>query len=381
MTKRVLITGARAPVALELSRRFAREGAEVFLADSIGMPGARFSFSVRRYVRLPAPIDDPPAYADALAAAVREHGIDLVVPTCEEIYYVARFADRIPCRVFADSFETLDRLHNKHSFARLVRSEHADVPRSELVRGDIGGDDLRRLVLKPVYSRFAASTLRSPSEDEFARVRTEKREWLAQERVYGTEYSTYGVADRGRLLAHACYHSEYRVDGGSGVLFKNVSAEKTRILAFVRELVAQIGFTGQIGFDLIEAEDGRTYVLECNPRATSGVHLFAPDDDRLARAILDPDSVPETAVAAGIGRKLAFALVFTEEVSRFHVGRWPRLVADSIRTPDAVFEWRDPLPFAAAGLSLSEIILIAIRKRKKLTAAATHDIEFDGQPL
>jgi hypothetical protein len=381
MTKRVLVTGARAPVALELARRFKRAGAEVFLADSIGVPGARFSFSVSGYFRLPPPIDDAAAFADALAGVVERERIDLVVPTCEEIYYVARFALRIGCPVFCDSFETLDRLHNKFTFSAVVRSSFAESPRTELV-GDraLSAEELAGLVLKPVYSRFAASTLRSPSIEDFNRVRADRRRWLAQERVYGTEYSTYGVAHRGRLLAHACYHSEYRVDGGSGVLFRNVSREKTRILEFVRELVRAIDFTGQIGFDLIEAAGGRTFVLECNPRATSGMHLFAADDD-LARAILEPDSIGETIVAGGPARKLAFALVFTEEVSRLDVARWPRLLADSLRTPDAVFAWNDPLPFAAAGLSLSEIILIAIRKRKKLTAAATHDIEFDGQPL
>jgi hypothetical protein len=356
----------------------------VYLADSLSLPGARLSFSVRRYFRVPAPAYQPRAFADALAALAERLEIDLLVPTCEEVYYVARFRDRFPpgCRVFCDSFETLERLHNKLSFAALVRSGHAEAPATELLDPSraLGPAELAELVLKPVYSRFASASLVSPSPEDYERVRTDPRLWIAQRRVRGTEYSTYGVAAAGRLLAHSCYHSEYRVGGGSGVLFRNVSREKPRILAFVQEFVRAQAYTGQIGFDIIEAPDGRTFVLECNPRATSGMHLFARDD-ALARAILDPGSVDGLAIADGPGRKLAFALAFTDEITRFDWPAWPRLLIDTLRTPDAVFAWDDPLPFVAAGLSLSEIVWIALRAGKRLTAAATHDIEYDGQPL
>ncbi len=39
---RVLLTGARAPVTLDLARHFARRGHEVYFADSVHLPLARF---------------------------------------------------------------------------------------------------------------------------------------------------------------------------------------------------------------------------------------------------------------------------------------------------------------------------------------------------
>ena len=42
-------------------------------------------------------------------------------------------------------------------------------------------------------------------------------------------------------------------------------------------LVAGTGYSGQISFDWIVGGDGCARAIECNPRATSGLHLFARD--------------------------------------------------------------------------------------------------------
>ena len=54
MSGKVLITGARAPVAVDLARAFAAAGHEVHLADSVTPWAARWSKAKRgRIVRLP----------------------------------------------------------------------------------------------------------------------------------------------------------------------------------------------------------------------------------------------------------------------------------------------------------------------------------------
>ncbi len=79
--KKVLITGARAPVALHLARLFSDSGMDVILADTLTAPLARWSPACARYVQLPKPDVSPDAFADALAALVEETAPTLVVPT------------------------------------------------------------------------------------------------------------------------------------------------------------------------------------------------------------------------------------------------------------------------------------------------------------
>lgn len=379
---RVLLTGARAPVSLELARHLRHEGCDITLADSVRLPSARWSRAVRRYIRLPRPIDGAREYVDALAEAVRRHRIDLVIPTCEEIYYVARHRERLPCEVLCADFAQLDALHNKERFPAFV-NEHVNSPvlaprtRRVCAEREYTHVELEQLVFKPVYSRFAAFTEVGPDQPRYEALQREPRAWVEQARIYGVEYSTYSVAREGKLLAHSCYHSKYRVDAGSGVLFSNVSSKKTRIIEFVRAFAEAANFNGQVGFDFIETADAM-YVIECNPRATSGAHLFSFSDG-LAGALLGRASALQ--IASGPDRKLAFAMPLVTEITRGQVRRWPSWLRDALRTPDAVFRWDDLVPSFASPLTVAEIVLTAVRRRRKLTEAATYDIEYDGQPL
>jgi short-subunit dehydrogenase involved in D-alanine esterification of teichoic acids len=49
----ILITGVRAPIALETSRSFAQFGHQVIVADSQYLTIARWSNTVRKYYKLP----------------------------------------------------------------------------------------------------------------------------------------------------------------------------------------------------------------------------------------------------------------------------------------------------------------------------------------
>lgn len=212
------------------------------------------------------------------------------------------------------------------------------------------------------------------------------------------------MAREGRLLAHVCYRSVLRLAGrgadgratqGAGIVFEDVTAARPEIRDFVRELVAARCFSGQIAFDFIRDERA-TYVIECNPRATSGVHLFG-DDDALAEILLGAAESRrvDTRVERGAGeivvepprgarprtRKLGFALPFAGALAQGEVRAWPSLLRHALGTPDVVYRRDDPMPALAAPLSLAELALVAARERRPLTAATTYDIEYDGQPL
>ena len=381
--RRVLLTGGRAAAALELARLFRAAGWRVVMADSLPGAPSRWSRAVARSYAVPWANRDPDGYIDALLRVVRRERIDLLVPTCEEIFFVARGRDRLAphCAVFTDSIDALRRLHSKWLFVQTARSHGLAVPPTTLLTRP---DDARRalasgrdLVLKPVYSRFAARTVLRPrtAADLPADV-SERRPWAAQDYVAGRQLCTYGVAHAGRLTVHSAYRAEFTFGPGAAVAFAALDHPASR--AWVEAFVRAEGFTGQIAFDFIETPDGRLFAVECNPRATSGVHLFADD----------PEFVPAfLGEAAGVvqprrGRASRYALLMAAQLPR-SVGSWSRLrrwAAAFFGGRDVFFRADDPWPF------LGQLAAFAVLRRRarrfgvSLVEASTLDIEWNGDP-
>lgn len=80
--------------------------------------------------------------------------------------------------------------------------------------------------------------------------------------------------------------SRYRVDCGSGIYFQRMPPEPVR--QFLQLFVRETSYSGQVGFDFIEGSDGHFHVLECNPWAISGVHLFDNQQRSLVQLMQPP---------------------------------------------------------------------------------------------
>ena len=383
--RKVLVTGARAPAALEIIRRLGRAGHDVLAADCVCAPLGRFSRHVRRYFRVPAPRVDPVGFVEALRHAVTRERVDLLLPTCEEIYHLGWHRDRLTevCEVFCPGFDVLASLHHKGRFACLAHElgDAVTAPESVLVTDD---GQRRRLaresrawVFKPVYSRSAARTLIRPSAEAVRRLELDPANpWLAQRFVAGREVSSYGVAVRGRLTAHTLYHSRHRTGQAAGIYFS--PEENAAARAFAERLVAHLGYTGQIGFDFIEcATTGRVYVLECNPRATSGVHLLGKSFDLDGALHGNPPAAD--APAGPVRPPMVGAAMLTSGLGHAlrtgHLGAWWR---DFAAGRDVVLARDDPWPFFGQAVPLLGLTGRAWRQRTGLLAAATVDIEWNG---
>ena len=385
--KRILLTGARAPVTLDLVRHFHRAGHEVYLADSIHLPLARLTRFAKRMFVVSKPVHNPSLFVEELATIARNYRIDLVVPTCEEIFYVASRLELFPdhTTVFSEPLPKLEILHNKWKFAQEVASLGGliQAPETHLVASQqelapwIAHPHPSDWVFKPVYSRFAARTLVGPISKEIAKLcPTAKDPWVAQRRVVGQEFSTYSLAHNGKLRAHACYRSKYRAGLGSGIYFLAVDDE--RIREFVQAFVAQQDFTGQIGFDVMRGEDGQLYVLECNPRATSGLHMLAAEP--IASCFLDAEGplLEPTSMTPAMLASVMLLFPFPQALRR---GGIVTLVKDMLAARDVMFAWNDPIPSVLSPLSILEVLVTACQTRKPLTRAATFDIEWNGEPM
>ncbi|GGX87833.1 ATP-grasp domain-containing protein [Massilia dura] len=376
----VLILGGRAPVALDHARRFAAQGWRVVVADSVSCRLAGWSRAVAATVRLAPPRHAPAAFVAGLNAAIARERIDMVVPTCEEVFFLSRYRSALPagCRIVADDFDKLRLLHSKWEFARLAGS-HA--PATALVDSVEQARDWaagRPLVLKPEFSRFGVHVRLHPrGMPATAAPLPALGAWVAQAYCEGTELCSYSVATRGRLTAHALYRPVHRLHRSSSYYFAPHACEPIR--QFVAALVARLDFTGQISFDWIDTGDGHPRVLECNPRATSGLHLFSEQD--AVPAALDGTHPACVTPQGAQARMLAPVMVsagFAQALAGGRAGQWLR---DARGARDVITAPGDRAPAAGALLDMAWFARTAWRQRCTLREAATSDIEWDGEDL
>ncbi len=380
--KTVLVTGARAPVALHWARLLHDAGHRVILADSHRFPMSRGTRCKHAYVRLPPPRGNVAAYARAVEAVVTTHGCDLVIPTCEEIFFLAAARDfhgaAIP--LFAPPLVTLAQVHNKREFALVARGFGADPPSTRLLETPEDLAPLARdcgdLVFKPVWSRFAERVLIRPIREQLASITPSQADpWVAQTYLPGEELCCWAMASEGRLLALQAYRPLYRAGQGASLAFEPVDNETIR--AFVDRFVTSLGWTGQISFDFRHDAAGNLSVIECNPRATSGLHYFG-NGDRLDLALFDGRaSMPTTTGAMTLPlAMLVYGLPFAGRQRAF--GKWWR---DFRTMSDLSRGSSDRSMLSAQFLALAEIAAVALRLRIGLKAAATADIEWNGESL
>lgn len=384
MTRRVLVTGARAPAAVELALLFSRIGVEVHVADSTPLLLAEGLCCVSAGHRLPRARDDVGGYATAVAALVEQARIDLVVPTCEEVFFLAAARDAgyaIP--LFAPPLTLLRQLHDKFAFARLAQACGIAVPHTDLLTSKAAVDALahrgRDLVFKPCFSRFGTQTLIGPDAAPLASLRpTPQVPWVAQARLEGEECCTYAVARHGRLVAFCAYRPLHRLGKAASYYFEPIDLPDGEAIA--GKLIEATGFDGQIAFDLIRAENGTLMPIECNPRATSGVHLFSGEPRLAERLLCD---APGTGVLRPPGDTMP-AMV----ASAMWLFGGPKAL---VRGPSAwlrdVGRARDVLTIPGNPLNrrawrvFGAYCLEAVRTGSSLRQIATADIEWNGEAL
>lgn len=380
---RVLVLGARAPVALDHARRFAAQGWKAFIADSISCRVSGWSRSVAGVFRLPPPRYELQRFARELVGLIEHNQIDLLLPTCEEGFYVSAICSRLPkeCRVFSAPFEQMRELHSKARFLELAHNCGLSAPQSTVVdtldaaRDWSGG---RPVVLKPEYSRFGVYVriYREGIPADAPRLPVKGR-WVAQELLDGRELCSYTVAVDGRMTAHAVYEPTYRLRRSSSYYFEPRSVP--RITAAVSKIVAALRYSGQISFDWIESRTREVIPLECNPRAVSGIHLFDDRDPipdailgRVAECILPTCTDPVM---------LAPAMLLFGLPAALRSGALRKWSADWHRARDALSRPGDFGPIPGACADLAAFGALALRQACSVRAAATRDAEWDGEDL
>jgi len=381
----VLITGARAPVALHWCRLFDAAGWSVVLADSLKAPLARFSRKKKSFEPLPSPREEPVAFARRIAEIVDAHNVGLILPTCEEVFHLAHAAQTSPNghqwrdMLYAPSLEALITLHDKARFnAHVTEIAPAFAPAYYRLES---ADQVERVpgqdwVFKPCFSRFGTDTMVRPTADQRARITpSPDRPWIAQAYAKGEELCCSALVEQGRVLALQAYRPIVRLrrgtgtgtGTGAGVAFEAADEAAHRAIEpFVAAVARAMPGRGQLSFDFRSDASGQFKVLECNPRSTSGLHFF-PVAQGLVEAV---SSGQETRFRAPpkqlMGERLATALVGgLPALVRLH-----RLHSLSAWPDDALSLWSQARAFG-------ELVRTARRHKCSLEAATTWDIRWD----
>lgn len=308
---------------------------------------------------------------------------DVIVPTCEEVFWLAAAAarDGWSDRLFAPEPGILARLHSKVLFPELARAAGVAAPDTTTLAT---AADLARLpgladalVLKPEYSRFGTRTLIGPSSRRLSQlVPDPMRRWVAQERIHGQELCVWSAVRDGKLVAYTAYRPLLRHGRSAAYAFEAVDRPELRDMA--SRIAHAVGSDGQLSYDVIVTNEGRVAPLECNPRAVSGVHLFdaAPE---LALAILEGRELPSP--RAGTVRYLSPAMAVMGLPSALSGGslrHWREVVRTGA---DAVGRPGDRGPVAGVLLDAARFALVGLTRLRSPTGETTDDIEWNGDPI
>jgi glutathione synthase/RimK-type ligase-like ATP-grasp enzyme len=179
--------------------------------------------------------------------------------------------------MFTPPFPVLISLHNKWEFSQLVEQIGLDVPptvlcksRDDFLRLDLSNN--KEYALKPVFGRALSGMYHHKPGKELPDLPvSEDIQYIAQEWIYGTQLCSYCVSRNGEIKASSVYPVIDTIDGSSCVYFQSI--EHPKIKNFMETFARTYNITGQMAFDFIETPE-KLYVIECNPRATSGIHLF-----------------------------------------------------------------------------------------------------------
>jgi hypothetical protein len=252
-------------------------------------------------------------------------------------------------------------LHHKHHFLDLAKG-FFNIPATLSCAGFKDWNNAEAYVFKPVFSRFASKVIIGQREEKCREPRQFPQDWIAQERLFGQEVCVYSIWRQGHLGGFSAYCPKYRIGKGASIYFEPFfqPALFEAVLRFGEHLV----FDGQLSFDFMLCPDGRPYVLECNPRSTSGAHLLGRD---LEACFFSKETFIHRSAQA---KAVKTAWLITQP--------WQILSKDFWKAKDVVWDSQDVLPFVLQGLSVLELVYLACRHHKNILEVSTRDIAFNG---
>ncbi len=373
MDRTALLTVGRFPKALTLARSLHRHGVRVLVADPLERQLCSVSRSVSKNYQVTAPNNDIRAWETDILDIIDEEQVTDLIPVSEEVCHVANLAPKLPehVRYVGPSTSWIRKWHDKlafvsHAIDRGVTAPSVFTTADPEARGLVSRTEC---VLKPrrgcsgtdVSFIPPGSKLPPPSND-----------LLVQRKVEGTHLCTLSWVASGRVMATASYRGTTH-SGTVAVGFKSAPTPFS-VQQWIEQFMSDTDTTGFISFDFILDRCGIPWGIECNPRASSGIHFFK--EAWLGPAVMGETSMPAPIIPAGKRAQWSYSTL-TEAYKFFLQMRIPELLRccrDLLASRDVVWSWQDPLPFLLMTPLCWEFIWKSVRERIPIGDASQYDI-------
>ena len=260
------------------------------------------------------PRGDDPSYADALLEICRKEKVDVLLPIMSvELEILARnkarfeaagtkvsVSDPEPLAIANDKLKLFDYLTKNGFPCAGYRSVHSieemekaalDLgygPNRVCVKATHGSGSRGFRILEANRSKLDAFLHDKPTSgiislEEMKEILAEATSsaesqapafpsLLVMEYLPGAEYTVDLLADKGHVLT-ACCRKSLAMDGS--IMLSSLVTQNEQVLFLCTRVTEALGLEGNIGFDVRERADGTPFLMECNPRATAGIPVFA----------------------------------------------------------------------------------------------------------
>ncbi len=289
--------------------------------------------------------------------------------------------------IFTSNIQTLKLLHSKHLFIQCLKKWQLPFPITFIAANhkelDSHRQTLKRYVLKPEYSRFAdkvvidsnGSLLKEAIDIEV----NPSKKWVVQSYIEGTHFCSYSIVKNGQVLAHTVYPISHRVKQGAALYFEHLDIPD--IETTVSLIAAEINYTGHLAFDFIHSEsDGKYYAIECNPRLTSGIHLFDEADKLTNVFFYEKKAISPSPLYGNPNRQwmIFFGMLLYAVPNLKSIQEAKNFFLDIKNAKDVVFSWADLKPFIKQFSALYHFYHVSKQQNISILEASTYDIEWNG---
>lgn len=380
--KKILLTGGRSPSTLHLARLLNKNKITVYLAESLQYNITKYSNTITKAFHVNNPVKNEEDYINDLIKIIKNENIEMLIPTCEEIFYIAKNKDKLSkyCKVFTDNIDKLLLLHNKWEFIKLLQKYNIITPVTYYVTSlqDINNilhKNNKKFILKPIYSRFSSKVIIINENQEVLDKNihiSNEFPWILQEFIEGQQYCSFSISIEGNLKIYSDYKTEYSAGIGATIAFKY--EDNQQIFEWVKQLTNLLKFNGQIAFDFIIDKNKNVYAIECNPRLTSGIHLFNQQNIFKSfysdEGVIYPNKNKQYMITLAM---LSYGFFKKREINYYL--HW---IKTFFKSKDIIFSFKDIKPSIYQFFIMYYLWKIAKKNNLTLIEASTADIEWNG---
>ncbi len=373
MQKTALLTLGRLPKALDVAVALHSAGWRVIVAEPAKWHLARVSKSVAKCVAVTAPNDDQSAYIQDLLDVIKTENVSLVVPISEEALHVTLIAEHLPenVQLYSMPHEQLRLLHDKSRLIALAKSFELAVPETHM----LGSPEAAHMaseqdfIIKPICT-CSGQGLEICKRGDALPPADQRPASVVQSYLDGPLKSSFSIAHNGRIIGTVVYRAAI-LSGTVAVAFERLDSE-TKIENWIQDFVTATHHSGFISFDFIDDSEGNPRAIECNPRATSGIHFVTADS--LATALLDPENSTQLKLKSQRVMQQFYPSLTETQMAAFKRDGFLQKLKILATAKDVNFKWGDPLPLWLMPFTSWQIMKRAFLKGESFGEASTHDI-------